>query len=64
MISTMTGLGPKMCFNSVKSWQSGWYRDGQFGDKTREIFDNSAECLDIDLYGIAGYGDLADPFHY
>jgi len=52
--------GPKMCFNSVKSWQSGWYGiNGAFGDKTKEIFDNSAECLDIDLYGIAGYGDLA-----
>jgi len=52
--------GPKMCFNSVKSWQSGWYGiNGAFGDKTKEIFNNSAECLDIDLYGIAGYGDLA-----
>ena len=49
--------GPKMCFNSVKSWQSGWYRDGAFGDKTRENL--SSECLDIDLYGIAGYSNPA-----
>lgn len=48
--------GPKQCFNSVKSYQSGWYgEDGTYGDKTREI--NSSECLDIDLYGIAGYSD-------
>eukprot|EP00984_Skeletonema_dohrnii_P033572 scaffold30519_cov162-Skeletonema_dohrnii-CCMP3373.AAC.1 len=47
--------GPVMCFNSAKSWQSGWYgENGAHGDKTLET-SLSHGCLEISLSGIADY---------
>ena len=45
-----TDDGPALCFNSVKSWQSGWYTAKSFTVKLGESFDG-------DLYGVADFGN-------
>ena len=49
------------CFNSAKSWQTGWYGlSGAHGDKTMEI--SSADgCIETSLSGIADYETTTNP---
>ena len=49
--------GPVMCFNSVKSWQTGWYKS-----KSKEINPASTgtdRCFEDNLYGIADFNTTA-----
>ena len=47
--------GPLMCFNSAKSWQTGWYTE-----KSRIV--QTGDCFEENLYGIADYNNTASSF--
>jgi hypothetical protein len=47
--------GPLMCFNSAKSWQTGWYTE-----KSRIV--QAGDCFEENLYGIADYNNTASSF--
>ena len=44
-----------MCFNSAKSWQTGWYTE-----KSRIV--QTGDCFEENLYGIADYNNTASSF--